>query len=119
MEALNLPDLFGKGDFGYRFYKVLYRSDKFLVLHQPIKYLRKEEYIENLGMVRRADKYMDTNKYWVFDGTVLHEVKTNQRQLTSEFPQFASQIKQIIKAEQLDLNKDLGRLFELLEAKNL
>lgn len=114
-ETFHLRAKFAQGDAGHRFYSVLHRGDNYTVLHQPVKYLRREEYIENLGMVRRPDKYMDTNKYWVIDGTQLVEVKKNVRQLSGAFPAKASAIKRLVKEHQLDLDKDLGRLFQLLE----
>jgi hypothetical protein len=117
-EALNMQELFGEGDYGRRFYRVLQRGDRYLVLHQPIKYLRKEDYIENLGMVRRSDKYMERNQYWVFDGNTLFEIRSNLRQISKVFPRQAATMKRLVRENDLDLNDptDLGRLFALLEA---
>lgn len=116
-EALNMQELFGEGDYGSRFYRVLHRGDRYLVLHQPIKYLRKEDYVENLGMIRRPDKYMERNQYWVFDGASIYEIKSNLRQISKVFPRKAATMKRLVNTHDLDLNKqdDLGRLFLLLE----
>ena len=116
-EALNMQELFGEGGYGRRFYRILHRGDRYLVLHQPIKYLRKEDYVENLGMVRRPDKYMERNQYWVFDGASIYEIKSNLRQISKVFPRKAATIKRLVNTNDLDLNKqdDLGRLFLLLE----
>jgi hypothetical protein len=116
-DALNMQELFGEGDYGRRFYRVLHRGDRYLVLHQPIKYMRKEDYVENLGMVRRPDKYMERNQYWVFDGATLYEIKSNLRQISKVFPRKAATMKRLVNTHDLDLNKqdDLGYLFLLLE----
>lgn len=116
-EIQNLQELFGVGDHGRRFYEILHRGDRYLVLHQPIKYLRREEYVENLGMARRPDKYMGRSRFWVYDGTRLAEVKSNQRNIAKVFPRKASTIKRLVRSNELDLSNkaDLGRLFELLE----
>ncbi len=116
-EALNMQELFGEGDYGRRFYRVLHRGDRYLVLHQPIKYLRKEDYVENLGMVRRPDKYMERNQYWVFDGASIYEIKSNLRQISKVFPRKAATMKRLVDTHDLNLNNqdDLGRLFLLLE----
>lgn len=116
-EPQNLYELFRVGDAGRRFYRVLHRGDKYLVMHQPIKYLRKEEYVENLGLVRRPDKYMERNQYWVFDGNQLVEIKPNLRQISKVFPRKAATMKRLVRSHELDLKNeaDLGRLFALLE----
>lgn len=118
-EALNMRELFGEGDYGRRFYRVLHRGDRYLVLHQPIKYLRKEDYVENLGMIRRPDKYMERNQYWVYDGASIYEIKSNLRQISKVFPRKAAAMKRLVNANDLDLNNqnDMGRLFMLLEAE--
>lgn len=117
LEIQDLNELFGLGDPGRRFYEVLHRGDRFLVLHQPIKYLRREEYVENLGMVRRPDKYMSRSQYWVFDGATLIQVKNNMRSVSKAFPKKAATIKRLVRTNDLDLGNDddLGRLFSLLE----
>lgn len=119
-EALNLQELFGEGDYGRRFYRVLHRGDRYLVLHQPIKYLRKEDYVENLGMVRRPDKYMERNQYWVFDGASIYEIKSNLRQISKVFPRKAATMKRLVRTHELNLNNqdDLGRLFAMLEEES-
>jgi hypothetical protein len=116
-EALNIRELFGEGDYGRRFYRILHRGDRYLVLHQPIKYLRKEDYVENLGMVRRPDKYMERNQYWVFDGASIYEIKSNLRQISKVFPRKAATMKRLVNTHDLNLNvqDDLGHLFFLLE----
>lgn len=117
LEIQDLNVLFGLGDPGRRFYQILHRGDRYLVLHQPIKYLRREEYVENLGMVRRPDKYMERNQFWVFDGATLIEVKNNIRSISKAFPRHEATIKRLVRANDLDLSEhdDLGRLFSLLE----
>ncbi len=117
LEIQDLNELFGVGDPGRRFYEVLHRGDRYLVLHQPIKYLRREEYVENLGMVRRPDKYMDRSQFWVFDGASLIQVKNNMRSISKAFPRKAATIKRLVRTNDLDLGNDddLGRLFSLLE----
>ncbi|MGH1435848.1 MAG: hypothetical protein ACRBG0_15490 [Lewinella sp.] len=119
-EALNMQELFGEGDYGRRFYRVLHRGDRYLLLHQPIKYLRKEDYVENLGMVRRPDKYMERNQYWVFDGASIYEIKSNLRQISKVFPRKAATMKRLVRTHDLNLNNqdDLGRLFALLEEES-
>ena len=119
-EIQNLQELFGQGGYGRQFYEILHRGGRYMVLHHPEKYLRREEYVENLGMVRRPDKYMDRSEYYVFDGTRLVEVKTNLRSVSKAFPRQASTIKRLVRTHDLDLgeNEDLGRLFALLEEPN-
>jgi hypothetical protein len=116
-EVHNIHELFGQGDLGRRFYRVLHRGEKYLLLHQPIKYLRREDYVENLGMVRRPDKYMERNQYWLFDGGNLIEIKRNQRAIERALPSKASAIKRLVRTNDLNLKDevDIGRLFELLE----
>lgn len=116
-ESLDMQELFGEGSYGRRFYSVLQRGDRYLVLHQPIKYLRREDYVENLGMVRRPDKYMERNQYWVFDGNSIYEIKSNLRQISKVFPRKAATMKRLVRTHDLNLNDtaDLGRLFALLE----
>lgn len=115
-DVLNLKELFGEGEPGRKFYRILHREE-YMVIHQPIKYLQREKYIENLGMVRRPDKYEETNRYFVFDGSSLFQVKRNVRSLTKTFPRKSSQIKRLIRTHNLDLkvDADLAQLFALLE----
>ncbi|MEM1215418.1 MAG: hypothetical protein AAGJ82_07030 [Bacteroidota bacterium] len=117
-EIHNLQELFGAGDYGRRFFRVLHRGEGYLLLHQPNKYLRREADIENLGMVRRPDKYLERNRYWLYDGVRMIEVKRNQRQLMRQLPAKASTMKRLIRAHDLDVSEDegLARLFELMEA---
>ncbi|MEL6833619.1 MAG: hypothetical protein AAFP77_11545 [Bacteroidota bacterium] len=114
----NLQELFGEGGYGRQFYEVLHRGGRYMVLHHPEKYLRREEYVENLGMVRRPDKYMERSEYYVFDGTRMVEVKSNLRSISKAFPRNAATIKRLMRSHDLDLgdDQDLGRLFALLEA---
>ncbi len=113
---MDLNFLFGGADAGKRFYRVLHRGT-FVVIHQPIKYLRREDYVENLGMVRRPDKYMDTNKYWVFDGEELIEIRRNARAIQRAFPAWSSEIRRLIRSNDLDMKNDadIAQLFALLE----
>ncbi len=116
-EVQNLQELFGEGGYGRHFYQILHRGSRYMVFHHPIKYLRREEYVENLGMVRRPDKYMDRSEYFIFDGTRMVEVKNSLRSISKAFPRNAATIKRLIRSHDLDLSndEDLGRLFALLE----
>jgi hypothetical protein len=116
-ESMNLNNLFGAGPRLPQLYRVLYRSEQFLLLHQPSKYLRREEYIENLGMVRRPDKYMDQNDYWLYNGEELVEIKRKLRSLEEALPGQSSRLRGLIRRNDLDLNEDadLATLFRLLE----
>jgi hypothetical protein len=115
--VFNFQELFGAGDQGRRFYRALHQGQQYQVYHQPIKYLRLEKYVENLGMVRRPDKYMERNQYWVFTTNGLVEIKRNERQIEKAFPRQESTIRRLIKTYDLDVKEDadLGKLFALLE----
>ncbi|MCB0637856.1 MAG: hypothetical protein KDC54_14610 [Lewinella sp.] len=116
-ETMNLYNLFGAGPRITQFYRVLYRSEQYLMLHHPSKYLRREEYIENLGMVRRPDKYMDQNDYWLYNGETVVEVKRKSRSLEEALPSRSRDLRGLIRENNLDLDNDadLARLFSLLE----
>lgn len=115
--VFNFQELFSAGDQGRRFYRLLHQGPQYQVYHQPIKYLRREDYVENLGMVRRPDKYMERNQYWVFTTNNLIEIKRNEQQIQKAFPRLESTIRRLIKTYELDVKDeaDLGKLFALLE----
>ncbi|MEZ5043178.1 MAG: hypothetical protein R2828_24995 [Saprospiraceae bacterium] len=115
-EPFNLQEKYGNGPNGYKLYKVLHKGEA-LLLHYPRKYLRREKYVENLGMVRRPDIYMELNSYWYYDGKQVLEVKKNVKAIQKILPRKAATIKRLVKQENIDLkdNAELGRLFALLE----
>lgn len=115
-EAYDLNKQFGNGPVGYKLYKVLHRGEN-LLLHYPRKFLRKEKYVENLGMVRRPDLYMQLNTYWYCDGKQVVEIKKSMKALQKAIPRKAATIKRLVKKENINVKdaEDLGRLFALLE----
>lgn len=115
-ESHNLRKDFGNGPIGYKMYKVLHRGEDVL-LHYPRKFLRKEKYVENLGMVRRPDIYQQLNTYWYYDGKEVVEVKKTIKSLQKAVPRKAATIKRLVKKQKINIkdNEELGRLFALLE----
>lgn len=116
-EAHNLKKDYGNGPIGYKLYKVLFQGEENVLLHYPRKFLRKEKYVENLGMVRRPDLYQQLNSYWYYDGKQVVEVKKNLKSLKKTIPRKAATIKRLVKKEKINLrnNQEFGRLFALLE----
>ena len=115
-ESHNLKKAYGNGPNGYKMYRVLHRGEGAL-LHYPRKFLRKEKYVENLGIVRRPDIYQQLNTYWYYDGKEVVEVKKTVKSLQKAVPKKAATIKRLIKKQKLNIkdNDELGRLFALLE----
>lgn len=115
-EPHNLKKDFGNGPIGYKMYKVLHRGDDML-LQYPRKFLRKEKYVENLGMVRRPDLYQQLNSYWYYNGKQVVEIKKSVKAIQKAIPRKAATIKRIVKKEKINVKntEDLGRLFALLE----
>lgn len=116
-ESHNLKKDYGEGPLGYKLYKVLFQGEENILLHYPRKFLRKEKYVENLGMVRRPDIYRQLNSYWYYDGKKVVEVKKNLKALQKLIPRKAATIKRLVKKEKINIkdNEELGRLFALLE----
>lgn len=104
---------------GPRFYERLYGGEDFVILHHQYKYLRKEEYIENVGIVRRPDEYRTLKSYFVVhDGEVI-KIKKNRRKIQKALPAYKKEIKQIVKQtdNKLKDNEDLRQLFAQLDER--
>lgn len=95
------------------YYEEIFDGEKFTLLHGQEKYLRKEEYVENLGMVRRPDKYMSRDTYWmIYRGKMVQMKNCNERALCKALPSFAPKIKRYAKKGDLNLkdHKDVRYL---------
>ncbi len=116
--ALDLEATYGDGPKRRQYYEVVYEGEKLVFLHGQNKYLRREDYVENLGMVRRPDKYMSRDTYWLIRGKRLTGLKNcNERALRKAMPDLNGRIKKLAKSNDLDLKTytDVRRLFEILE----
>ena len=104
---------------GLRFYEVLHRGEQFTVLHHERKYLRKEEYMENVGIVRRPDEYKSLHSYYLIFDDELHKIKKNRRTIEKALPKYKRTIRQVEDAtdNKLKDNDDLAQFFTDLEAK--
>ena len=105
---------------GSKFYEILY-AGKNILLHMERKYLRKEDYIENLGMVRRPNIYKSLHAYYLIKGRRLVEVRRNEKSIEKAFPEYASEIRKLVKSEGLRVNReeDMARLIQLIEANEV
>lgn len=105
-----------EGPVGSKFYEILYAGESIL-LHLENKYLRKEEYVENLGLVRRPNVYKSLHEYYMIKGRRLYEMRRNVKAFEKVFPRQASQIKKLVKENKIKLSKDDGmaRLMQLIE----
>ena len=113
----NLGKSYGIGPNGFRFYQVLHDGD-YVVLHGEKKYLRKEDYVEKLGMVTRPNKFMSLHSYWVSNGKIFKKAKKKSKSLKEILPpKDARKVKKIIKSNDLNIKKDqdFGEFFRLLE----
>lgn len=115
----DLGRLSSEAEKGLRFYEVLHRGDKFTVLHHERKYLRKEEYMENVGIVRRPDEYKSLHSYYLISGNELHKVKKSRRSIEKAIPKYKRDIRQVTSAtdNKLKDNQDMARFFADLEEK--
>lgn len=104
---------------GLRFYERLYGGEDFVVLHHERKYLRKEEYMENVGIVRRPDEYKTLHSYFVVHEGKVVKIKKNRRKIEKALPAYKKQIKQIVKQtnNKLKDNADLRQLFADLDER--
>lgn len=102
---------------GRRFYERLYGGEDFVVLHHERKYLRKEEYMENVGIVRRPDEYKILHSYFVVHKGDVVKIKRNRRNIAKALPAYKKEIKQIIKEtnNKLKDKEDLRKLFADLD----
>ena len=109
-----------EGPAGKKFYEILYAGENIL-LHLENKYLRKEDYVENLGMVRRPNIYKSRDAYYLIKGRRLHEVRRNVKSFEKVYPQYASQIKQLVKDEKIKVSKEAGmaQLMQLIEEEQV
>jgi len=102
---------------GLKFYERLYGGDDFVILHHERKYLRREAYMENVGIVRRPDEYKVLHSYYVvYDGQV-KKIKKSRRNIERALPAFKKQIREIIRNtdNKLKDNTDLRQLFAELD----
>lgn len=118
LESHNLLETYGIGPKGYKYYEPLHKGEKYTLWELHTKFLRKEEYMENLGMVRRPNEYKSLYEYWLLNekGELL-KVKRNVKALGKILPKEAKRIKAIVKQQGLSLkdSKDFGKLFAALE----
>jgi hypothetical protein len=80
--------------------------------------LRKEEYIEKVGIVERPDEFRSLHSYWLNNGKSIKKVKkstTSVKRVVT--PIDARNVNRIIKNNDLKIkkDKDFGTLFRLLE----
>lgn len=102
---------------GLRFYERLHQGEDFVVLHHERKYLRKEEYVENIGIVRRPDEYKSLHGFFlIHDGRVV-KIRRNRRSIEKALPGYKKDIRKILKEQDNKIkdNQDLRRLFQALE----
>jgi hypothetical protein len=118
-EVHDLDKEYGVGPQGLKYYEVLHNGDNYLLLHYEDKYLRKESHVENLGMVRRPDKFMSLHSYFVYDGKQLVQVKKSSRSIRRALPKKSKLIKKLIDKHDLRMKdeEDFVRLFMLLDEK--
>ncbi len=111
----DLKASFGEGPAGNRFFEVLYDGEP-MILHGHYKYLQREKDIENLGLVRRPDKYEAIHSYWLIRDGQAVGLKKNEKELLKALPQEAARIGQLIDTHKLRLNnrEDFHHLFRLL-----
>ncbi len=104
---------------GLRFYELLHRGEHFTVLHHERKYLRKEEYMENVGIVRRPDEYKSLHSFYLIYGNELHKIKRNRRTIEKAIPKYKRIIRRVEDAtdNKLKDNNDLAQFFTDLEAR--
>lgn len=104
---------------GLRFYELLHRGEHFTVLHHERKYLRKEEYMENVGIVRRPDEYKSLHSFYLIYGNELHKIKRNRRTIEKAIPKYKRIIRRVEDAtdNKLKDNTDLAQFFTDLEAR--
>lgn len=118
LESHNLLATYGIGPKGYKYYEPLHKGEKYTLWELHTKFLRKEEYMENLGMVRRPNEYKSLYEYWLLNekGELLR-LKRNVKALGKILPKEAKRIKAIVKQQGLNLkdNNDFGKLFAALE----
>ena len=109
-----------EGPSGKKFYEILYAGENTL-LHLENKYLRKEEYVENLGMVRRPNVYKSRHAYYLIKGRRLYEMRRNVKSFEKVYPEYASMIKQRVKEEKIKLSQEEGmaQLMQLIEEEKV
>lgn len=118
LESHNLLETYGIGPKGYKYYEPLHKGEKYTLWELHTKFLRKEEYMENVGIVRRPNEYKSLYEYWLLnDKGELLKVKRNVKALGKVLPREAKRIKTIVKEQGLNLknSKDFGKLFSALE----
>jgi hypothetical protein len=116
-ETFDLNKYYGIGPKGLRFYEVLHKG-QYTVLHGHKKYLRKEDYVEKLGMVTRPNEFKSLHSYWLDNGKSIQRVKKRTSSVRSAIaPKDARKVKRIVKSNDLKIkkDKDFGALFRLLE----
>ncbi len=105
------------GPKGHKFYEIIHLGEKYTLLKCHTKFLRKEDYVENLGMVRRPNKYMELYSYWVLAGNSLRPAGANKTAMKKAIPEKANRIDSYVKSKKLQLKKKegLAQLMQLLE----
>lgn len=105
------------GPKGHKFYEIIHLGEKYTLLKCHTKFLRKEDYVENLGMVRRPNKYMELYSYWVLAGNSLRPAGANKAAMKKAIPEKANRIDSYVKSKKLQLKKKegLAQLMQLLE----
>lgn len=118
-EVHNLNKRAHEGPNGDKFYQILYAGDMVL-LYLEEKYLRKEEYIENLGLVRRPDVYKSRHEYFIIRDKRLFPVKRNLKSIEKVFPKDAQEIRNLAKQNDLKLNndEDFAKLVSMIDQRN-
>ncbi|NRB62524.1 MAG: hypothetical protein HRU40_05745 [Saprospiraceae bacterium] len=115
----NLAKISQEGEKGLRFYQRIYESDRFVVLHHERKFLRKEEYMENVGIVRRPDEYKSLHSYYLIHEGELHKIRKSRSKIEAALPKYKRTIRLVEKETKNKLKNetDLNQFFTDLDAR--
>lgn len=116
-ETYDLFAYYGIGPKRLRFYEILHKG-MYTVLHLQKKYLRKEEYIEKVGIVERPNEFRSLHSYWFNNGKSIKKIKKKTSSIKSAVTsREARKVNRIIKRNNLKIkkDKDFGTFFRLLE----
>ena len=101
---------------GVKFYQILHAGD-YVLLHLEDRYMRREAYIENLGMVRRPDEYKSRDAYYLIKGRRFHQMGKNLKSFEKAFPRYRRHLKDLAKENKLKLSRedDFAKMVALIE----
>lgn len=104
-EVHDLNKRIGDAPEGMKYYRILHAGD-YVLLNLENKYMRREAYVENLGLVRRPDEYKERNYYFLIKGNKFHKISKNLKSFDSVFPKHRENLKDLVKSNRLKLSKD-------------